>query len=71
MVFVIVIIRGKDEIEHDGILKQVLDHACANNVRLNPIKFRFPLSGVKYVGRVASSEGLKPDEGLMLETSAF
>ena len=61
MVFVDVIISGKDEIEKNGILKEVLDHACANNVRFNPIKFQFPLSGVKYVGRVASSEGLKPD----------
>lgn len=32
VVFDDVFIRGKDEIGHNGILKQVLDHACANNV---------------------------------------
>ena len=61
MVFYDLIICGKDEIEHDGILKQVLDRACANNVRFNPNKFQFRVSEVKYVGQVVSSEGLKPD----------
>ena len=61
MVFDDLIICSKDEIEHDGILKQVLDRACANNVRFNPNKFQFQVSEVKYVAQVVSSEGLKPD----------
>ena len=35
VVFDDLIICGKDEIEHDGILKQALDRARANNVRFN------------------------------------
>ena len=57
----ILLFCGRDEIEHDGILKQILDRAHANNVRFNPNKFQFRVSEVKYIGQVVSSEGLKPD----------
>ena len=59
VVFDDLIISGSDEIEHDGVLKQGLDHARANNVRFNPKKFQFRVSEVKYVGHVLSSEVLK------------
>lgn len=61
MVFDDLFISGKDGIEHDGILKHVLDRARANNVRFNPNKFKFRVSEVKYVGQVVSLKGLKPD----------
>ena len=47
VVFDDLIICGKDEIEHDGILKQPLDRARANNVRFNSNKFQFRVSEIK------------------------
>ena len=41
MVFADVVITGKDEIEHDGILKLVSARARENNVTFNPEKFQF------------------------------
>ena len=61
VVFDDLIIGGKDDAEHDGILNQVLDRARANNVKFNPDKFQFQVPEVKYIGQVVSSQGLKPD----------
>jgi len=55
------IISGKDDPKHNGILELVLDRASANNVKNDPKKFQFLVPDVKYVGQVVSSEGLKPD----------
>lgn len=55
------IISGKDEVEHDSVLKQVLDRVRVNSVKFNPNKFQFRVLEVKYVGQVVSSERLKPD----------
>ena len=57
----IVFLLKKDVIEHDGILKLVLSRARENHVRLNPDKFQFRMSEVKYVDQVLSSDGFKPD----------
>ena len=61
MVFTDHVITEKDEIEHDGILKLVLNRARENNVKFNPEKFQFRVSEVKYVDQVLSSDGFKPD----------
>ena len=61
MVFTDRFITEKDEIEHHGILKLVLNRARENNVRFNPEKFQFRVSEVKYVDQVLSSDGFKPD----------
>ena len=57
VVFDDLIIGGKDDAEHDGILKQVLDRARTNNVKFTPDKFHFRVTEVKNVGQVVSSEG--------------
>ena len=61
MVFTDRAFTEKDVIEHDGILKLVLNRARENNVRFNPEKFQFRVSEVKYVDQVLSSDGFKPD----------
>ena len=61
MVFTDHVITEKDEIEHHGILKLVLNRAREKNVRFNPEKFHFRVSEVTYVDQVLSSDGFKPD----------
>lgn len=56
-----ILVGGKDVEEHDENLKKVLDRARKVNLRLNPLKCKFRLSEVCYVGHVFTSEGLKPD----------
>ena len=47
--------------EHDKILKQVLDHAEAHNVKLNYDKLQLQVPKVKYLGTIISAEGMRPD----------
>ena len=42
-------------------LKRVLDRVRKVNLRLNPLKCKFWLTEVTYVGHVFTSEGLKAD----------
>ena len=56
MVFTDRFITEKDEIEHHGILKLVLNRARENNVRFNPEKFHFRVSEGKYADQVLSSD---------------
>lgn len=51
---------GKDVKEHDENLKKVQDRARKINLKLNPLKCKFQLSEVCYVGHVFTSERLKP-----------
>ena len=61
MVFTDRFITEKDEIEHHGILKLVLNRARENNVRFNPEKFHFLVSEGKYADQVLSSDEFKLD----------
>ena len=65
VVFDDLIISGEDEVEHDRVLKQVLDRVRVNNVKFNPNKFQFRVPEVTYAGQVVSSEGLKPDPDMV------
>lgn len=56
-----IIVGGRTEAEHDANLKRVLDRARKVNLRLNPLKCKFRLTEVTYVGHVFTSEGLKAD----------
>lgn len=56
-----IIIRRKHVKEHDRHLRKVLNHAREVNLRLNPLKCKFQLKEVSYVGHVFTSEGPKPD----------
>lgn len=56
-----IIIAGKDVAEHDANLRKVLNRVREVNLRLNPLKCKFRLSQVGYVGHVFTSEGLKAD----------
>ena len=57
VVFDDLILCARDEVECDGFLEQVLDHACANNVGFNSNKFQFQVSEVKYVGKWCHQKG--------------
>ena len=61
MVFTHRVITERDEIEHDGILKLLLNRTRETNVRFNLEKFQFRVSEAKYVDQVLSSDGFKPD----------
>ncbi|KAI5105878.1 hypothetical protein C0J45_3575, partial [Silurus meridionalis] len=56
-----ILVGGRVVEEHDDNLKKVLDRARKVNLRLNPLKCKFRLSEVCYVGHVFTCEGLKPD----------
>lgn len=56
-----IIVGGCDAAEHDANLKKVLDRAREINLRLNPLKFKFRLDQVCYVGHIFTKEGLKAD----------
>ncbi|KAK5875661.1 hypothetical protein CesoFtcFv8_026720 [Champsocephalus esox] len=56
-----IITAGKDVAEHDVNLRKVLNRVREVNLRLNPLKCKFRLSQVGYVGHVFTSEGLKAD----------
>lgn len=56
-----IIVGGHDAVEHDAILKKVLDRAREINLRLNPLKCKFRLDQVCYVGHIFTKEGLKAD----------
>ena len=55
------LIWGKDDVEHDARLKQVLNRAREVNLKFNSKKCRIRQEEVPYVGHVLSKEGLKPD----------
>lgn len=53
-----IIVGGSGEKEHDENLKKVLDRGRQVHLRLNPLKCKFRLSEISYVGHLF---GLKPD----------
>ncbi|KAJ8332978.1 hypothetical protein SKAU_G00418740 [Synaphobranchus kaupii] len=56
-----IIVGGNGEKEHDENLKKILDRARQVNLRLNPLKCKFRLNEISYVGHIFTSNGLKPD----------
>jgi hypothetical protein len=56
-----IIVAGKDEKEHDLLLKKVLDRAREKNIRFNPEKVQYKVEEVIYMGNKITSEGIKPD----------
>lgn len=56
-----ILIGGKDIEEHDANLRKVLNRAREVKLRLNPLKCKFRLNQVSYVGHVFTAQGLKAD----------
>lgn len=56
-----ILFGGKSMEDHDANSRKVLNRAREVNLRLNPLKCRFQLNQVSYVGHVFTSEGLKAD----------
>ena len=56
-----IIIAAKTPIEHDSILKKVVERAKAWNLKLNFDKCQIRKSEVLYVGHLVTAQGLKPD----------
>jgi len=56
-----IIIGGRDEQEHDLILRKVLTRARERNIRFNRDKIQFRINKVKYMGEVISKPGFSPD----------
>ena len=56
-----IIIGGRDEQEHDLILRKVLTRARERNIKFNRDKIQFPVNKVKYMGEVVSELGFSPD----------
>ena len=60
-VFDDIIIGGKNEQEHDLILRKVLTRARERNIKFNRDKIQFRVNQVKYIGEVVSELGFSPD----------
>ena len=60
-VFDDIIIGGKNEQEHDLILRKVLTRAREHNIKFNRDKIQFRVNHVKYMGEVVSELGFSPD----------
>jgi len=60
-VFDDIIIGGKNEQEHDLILRKVLTRARESNNKFNRDKIQFRVNQVKYMGEVVSELGFSPD----------
>ena len=56
-----IIIGGRDEQEHDLILRKVLTRAREHNLKFNRDKMQFRVNKVKYMGEVVSILGFSPD----------
>ena len=55
------IIGGRDEQEHDLILRKVSTRARERNIRFNRGKIQFRVNKAKYMGKVVSELGFSPD----------
>ncbi|GBM86795.1 hypothetical protein AVEN_234191-1 [Araneus ventricosus] len=52
---------GNDEATHDAIKSKDPERARSVNIKFNPDKLQYSVSEVKYVGRIISKSGIKPD----------
>lgn len=55
-----IIIFARNEIEHDKILKQVLQRMQKWNITANPEKCKFKQESVTYFGHIFSKDGMRP-----------
>ncbi|CAM2112260.1 unnamed protein product [Caretta caretta] len=62
------IIAASIQAEHDQILKKVMARAQAENIKLNPDKIQFIVKEDKYMGRILSSQGIRPDDNKVEDT---
>ena len=56
------IVRGKDDQEHDTRLKKVLDRAREVHLKLNKKKCKIRVQEVSYIGHTLTADGIKPNE---------
>lgn len=61
-----IIIGGRDEQEHDMILRKVLRRARERNIKFNQDKIQFRVNIVKYMDEVVSELGFSPDPAKFL-----
>ena len=57
-----IIVYGKTREEHDARLRQVLDLASTNNIKLNKAKCKIAQTEIQYLGHELSRECIKPDK---------
>ena len=57
-----ILVYGKSREEHDARLRQVLELARANNIKLNKAKCKIAQTEIHYLGRELSREGIQPDK---------
>lgn len=56
-----ILVAGRTLQEHDERLKQVVERACKNNLKLNKEKCLIRKTEVPYVGHLLTKDGVKPD----------
>ena len=56
-----ILVHGRDVLEHDAKLKEVLERARKVGIKLKLSKCSMRVSEVKFVGHTISKDGLKPD----------
>ena len=54
-------IAASDEIEHDEIVRKVMQRARDKNIRFNRGKVQYKVSSVTYMGHIAGADGLSVD----------
>ena len=55
------IIAASDEIEHDEIVRKVMQRERDKNIRFNRGKVQYKVSSVTYMGHIAGADGLSVD----------
>ena len=57
------IIAGKDEAEHDKVVRAVMKRATDNNVKFNPDEIQFKVPSLMYMESIITDRGLRSDPG--------
>ena len=56
------LVHGRDQVQHDDRLHQVLHRSAEFKITLNKVKCEFSVSKVKVLGHIVSSEGIAADQ---------
>ena len=56
-----VLVHGRDQVQHDNSLHQVLNRLAESKITLNKVRCEFIVSKVKVLGHIVSSEGIAAD----------
>ena len=56
-----VLVHGRDQVQHNNKLHQVLNRLAESKITLNKVKCEFSVSKVKVLGHIVSSEGIAAD----------